>query len=268
MDFSKAEVFQEVLNAPRGSLILSSDSYLVESENWYQVVSPSRPDPSRNEVIFSQVSMADAEKKVDELIRFYRDLGTDFKWCTSPQTMPEGFNEILRKKGFKSWFSRGMYALVDSIRIPNSASIEVEPVTEFNVDRYLDLFMEGWETKTSLQAALLEDVRWALGQPDGRFHYFLAKSEGNYVGTAGFVRKKNSAYLIGGNVLERYRGKGFYKALIKKRLDLANGLGIRLVTTGAREHSSAPILERLGFETAFRDEIFQYEHVREGSQRE
>ena len=59
--------------------------------------------------------------------------------------------------------------------------------------------------------------------------------------------------------MSKYQGNGIYKALIKARLDDIIDLGFKLATTGTREKTSTPILERMGFQTAYRDEIFQYD---------
>ena len=210
---SDEEIFHEVLHAPKGALILSDDSYLVERDNWYQVVSPSRLDASRNEVILSQLSHDNVNETVDEVISFYRSLGTSFKWCLNPLTRPAGFASVLKSKGFRYWFARGMYCDLTEVHIGSSATVTVEPVTHTNLQQYLSLFIEGWSIDQRMRPLLEEDCKWALSREDGRFHYFIAASNGLPVGTTGFVKKDKSAYLTGGNVLERYRGKGFYKAL-------------------------------------------------------
>ena len=48
----------------------------------------------------------------------------------------------------------------------------------------------------------------------------------------------------------RIEDKGVYRALLDARLTRAARLGITLATTQAREATSAPILEALGFEIA------------------
>jgi GNAT superfamily N-acetyltransferase len=58
--------------------------------------------------------------------------------------------------------------------------------------------------------------------------------------------------LLGGVVLPRFRGRGLYRALVRARLSDARTHGIALATSHAREATSAPILERLGFATICR----------------
>ena len=92
----------------------------------------------------------------------------------------------------------------------------------------------------------------------GRFHFFLARVAGEAAGTAGYITRSKSVYLVGGNVLERFRGRGLYRALLDVRLSRAAAAGFALATTQAREATSAPILETLGFETLYRAKIYKW----------
>lgn len=58
-----------------------------------------------------------------------------------------------------------------------------------------------------------------------------------------------SIYMMGGVVLPAFRGRGLYRALVDARLALARQRGIELATSLAKSDTSAPILERMGFET-------------------
>lgn len=251
--------YNETLNAPRGALILSSGSYLIEDENWYQIVSPSRKEASRNEVIFSKVDPGSELEIIQKVKNQYRELGTSFKWCIGPTSEPEGFGVFLEKEGFYYWKARGMYSLASEIHLPNQSGLVIKNVTYENKEDYLNLFIKGWELDPCSKNNLREDLDWALKVSDKRFCYFIAYYKDVPVGTAGVVLKENSAYLTGGNILQEFRGKGFYKGLIKKRVTFVQKHGIELLTTGAREKTSAPILENIGFKTAFQSEIFQFD---------
>jgi GNAT superfamily N-acetyltransferase len=78
---------------------------------------------------------------------------------------------------------------------------------------------------------------------------FLAYDRGVPAATASYVACERSAYLIGGVVLPAHRGRGLYRDLVHARLAHARARGLMLATSHARESTSAPILERLGFET-------------------
>jgi GNAT superfamily N-acetyltransferase len=57
-------------------------------------------------------------------------------------------------------------------------------------------------------------------------------------------------------VLPRFRGRGLYRALVGARLADARARGIALATAHAREETSAPLLEKMGFETVCRFPVF------------
>jgi GNAT superfamily N-acetyltransferase len=92
--------------------------------------------------------------------------------------------------------------------------------------------------------------------PEPRHFLHVARCNGVPAGTAGWVNKHRSAYLVGAVVLPAHRRRGVYRALIDARLEAVARRGITLATTHARETTSAPILEKLGFETMYRYELF------------
>lgn len=61
---------------------------------------------------------------------------------------------------------------------------------------------------------------------------------------------------MGGVVLPSYRGRGLYRALVHARLAHARARGIAIATSHAREATSAPILEAIGFETVCRFPLY------------
>jgi GNAT superfamily N-acetyltransferase len=75
---------------------------------------------------------------------------------------------------------------------------------------------------------------------------YLAFVDGEPVGVARAVFDPVAALLISGGVLERARGRGVYRALVRARWDDAVAEGTAALTTHAGSQSR-PILERLGF---------------------
>jgi hypothetical protein len=86
-------------------------------------------------------------------------------------------------------------------------------------------------------------------------HFFTAGD----VGTAGLILRGDYGYLVGAQVVEAARGRGLYKALTAERLAFLRARGIGYAVTHAREATSAPRLERLGFETLFRSKCYVLE---------
>jgi GNAT superfamily N-acetyltransferase len=247
---------EESFLAPVGSAVLANDTRIVERDGWYQIITPSSGSTAGNEVVYSRLGPGEAEEVVRRTIAEYTAAGVPFKWCVGPLTEPAGFGELLERHGFVGWDIRGM-AIDPATWTPAARpGITVEPVGPDGLLEYLDTFARGWEVSFDV-AAWCRDHRRALD--GGRHHLVLARVDGEPAGTAGFILRPRAAYLVGGNVLPAFRGRGVYRALIDDRLGRLRERGVSLATTQAREATSAPILERLGFETLFRSRVYRSE---------
>jgi GNAT superfamily N-acetyltransferase len=67
------------------------------------------------------------------------------------------------------------------------------------------------------------------------------------------------AYLFGAQVFPAFRGRGIYRALVAARLGFLAARGVSLAVTQARAATSAPLLERFGFETVFHSRCYLLE---------
>ncbi len=71
--------------------------------------------------------------------------------------------------------------------------------------------------------------------------------DGTPVAVAGVEIVDGVAQLWGGGVLEAYRGRGVYRALVAARMTYAAEQGATMALTQGRVATSSPILQRLGF---------------------
>jgi hypothetical protein len=134
--------------------------------------------------------------------------------------------------------------------------VSVEEVTDDNMDEYISVMLRGWSLPPDEGEVERRVVRAALGmQPRSEF-CFIARLGGEIVGTAALALRGEYAYMLGAQVLESARGCGVYRALVSARLAFLQGRGIEYAVTQAREASSAPMLEHLGFETLFRSKCY------------
>lgn len=81
----------------------------------------------------------------------------------------------------------------------------------------------------------------------GRAGTLVAYVDGNPVGSAGVQIVDGVARLYAGAVLEEYRGRGIYRALLGWRLRFAVDNGATLALVKGRVETSGPILRRAGF---------------------
>jgi hypothetical protein len=250
---------EEVFLAPVGAVLAAPDTRIIERDGWYQVITPSSPSTLANEVVWSRVDPAAADDIVRKTICEYAAHGLPFIWGVGPITEPAGFGEVLDRHGFVNYPIRGMAIEPATWTSASPADIAIEPVTPENLHLYTEAFELGWNMKIAIPTWHDDHLR-ALAT--GRFHFFIARVDGALAGTAGFVIKPRSAYLTGGNVLPAFRGRRIYRAFIDCRLELLREMNVPLATTQAREATSAPILERLGFETVFRSRIYRLDDSR------
>jgi GNAT superfamily N-acetyltransferase len=249
-----AEIAREVFLAPIDAVITARDTRVIDRPGWHQVITPSAQSTHGNEVVFSQIAPSDVERVVLDTVAAYAAHRVPFRWCIGPLTEPADFGAVLDRHGFESWAIRGMHIDPTAWRSDPVPRVEIHEVTLDTLDDYIAACRRGWPESVVTDGWRDDLVR---ARATGRFHFFTARVEGSSIGTAGYVVKQQSAYLVGGNVLPGYRGRGIYRALVDARLARLAAQGIRLATTQAREATSAPILERFGFQTAFRSRIYK-----------
>jgi GNAT superfamily N-acetyltransferase len=248
---------EETCLAPIGCALMARDTQIVEREGWYQVITPSSGSIAGNEVVLSRIAADDADAVVRETMATYAAARVPFRWSVGPLTEPADFGATLEAHGFEPSDGRGMaIAPADWVSAPRPAGVIVEASTPETIDDFLAVFEAGWgeHARVADPAARRDDHVRALAT--GRFHMFVARRGGVLAGSAGFITKARSAFLVAGVVLPEHRGAGIYRALLDERLRRIAGLGLPLAITHARESTSAPILERLGFETVFRSRMY------------
>ncbi|MEO8706602.1 MAG: GNAT family N-acetyltransferase [Kofleriaceae bacterium] len=254
----------EAANAQIGSSLRAHDTRIVERPGWYQVITPSAGSSVGNEVVLAAIPPAEIEATVRATIREYADAGCAFKWTVGPNE-PAELGPVLDRYGFDRNEYRAM-----AIATTNAAPpvLAVEPVTADTLPVYFDTFSAGWGPagfSIANPAAWLDDHARAL--VDGTHAMYLAREGGEPAGTAGICFKQRSGYLIGGNVVPAFRNRGVYRALIAARLGVLAARGIPLGVTYAREATSAPMLEHMGFETVFRGWMYRLADPRAACER-
>ena len=250
------------IEAPRALAVRRKDTRILERSpmttaagGWFQIVTPSSPGAWRNEIIHSDVAEADAEPVIDAMIATYHPMGKPVKWCVGPWTRPLDFGDRLARRGFVSWNVVGM-GIGTAVKLaPPSAGVLVREVaTREGITTYADCAQRAWESPIPDIEAEIDALAAAVAERTVRL--FVVDVDGVSVGSAATVARGDYAYLLGAAVEQKGRGRGAYRALVAARLAALDGEGIAYAVTHAREQTSAPILERLGFETLFRSQCW------------
>lgn len=243
---SDEAIFEEVIVTPRRAFPPLPDLRVIERPGWLQIVTPSIKTGGLNEVTFSALAEADADQVIDATIAEYRELGLKFRWSVGPGSAPADLGARLERRGLVASWGRGMARSTTELPGEVDRAIVVEEIEEASVGEFSRVMAEGW----GLELAPIETVnRCIVAAPEHRQRMFLARWDDEPAAVASYVAFPRSAYLLGGVVLPRFRGRGLYRALVQARLADARARGVALATSHAREATSAPILERLGFAT-------------------
>lgn len=247
---SERELYEQVVLAPRYAYVPIPDMRVIERPGWMQLVTPSFRKGGFNEVSLAVLDEADADATIAATIGEYRRLGLRYRWIVGPDSAPADLAERLAAHGLDRHMSCGMARATAPVDAPAVRVVEVDAST---VDAFTQTMAAGWGADADVLARTHDIV---LAAQPRTHHMFLAYADGEPAATASYVAFPRSAYLLGGVVLERYRGRGLYRALVAARIEHARARGIELATSLAREETSAPILERLGFETIVRVPVF------------
>jgi hypothetical protein len=255
---TRAEVLAELLDPPRRAFVPHPNTQVVVRPGWRQLITPSL---ARG---LNQVSLAQLENEndnendesidatIDATLAQYR--GVRFAWRVGPDSSPANLGERLLRRGLTHELTYGMARTPAISSDPDAGQLlrsidGVDHDTVELVDRTtLDTFTTTMETGWKMDAGSLTEVNACVFDHGPPHYLWLARLDGEPAATAASVLFPRSAYLLGGVTLEHFRGRGAYRALVTRRLAHARAHGVPLATTIARADTSAPILERLGFE--------------------
>jgi len=179
-------------------------------------------------------------------------------WMISDSTMPEDLEEHLRALGMRTndqpplEAEQVAMALVRPPATERPRDIQAGPVRTVDealaaVDVMSDVFGMPREQRApmyDLSRRSFEYAQRPAAEPVGRT--YVARLDGEIVGTARALLAYAGVNLVGGAVIERARGRGVYRALVWARWDDACARGTPALTVQAGK-MSLPILERLGF---------------------
>jgi GNAT superfamily N-acetyltransferase len=238
-------LLRAVVEAPRRAFVPMPGTQVIERAGWLQLITPSFPRGGFNDVAYSRLKDEEADGVIDATIAEYARLDLEFRWIVSPDSTPLDLADRLERRGLIRHEVSGMVRATNAFEAPRiEGDIAVEHIELKSEAAFSHVTARGWKMD---EASLATYHRLVLAEPE-RHHLFLARLNGEPAASASYVAGEDSAYLMGGVVLPAFRGRGLYRSLVATRVRHARDRGLSLATCHAGR-MSAPILERLGFET-------------------
>jgi GNAT superfamily N-acetyltransferase len=244
--WTATDVERELIDSPTHAYAPFDGLEVIERPGWVQLTCDRFPKGGFNGISRSMLSAEEADRVIDETIAGYTRRGLAFRWSVMPGSTPADLSARLASRGLVATEVVGMSRSTTFEGKPDPG-VRVEEAGE--TEAYARVMAEGWGGPVE---ALLDYQRACLADPRRSQRQFLASVDGEPAGVAAAAIFPRSLFLLGGVVLPRFRRRGVHRALTAARLALARELGIPLVTTHAIASTSAPLLERQGFDAWFR----------------
>ena len=196
------------------------------------------------------LSVAELDRLIHAQIARFAERDEPFEWKFHSHDRPPCLEERLAAAGFfaeelETVVIAETAALADSAPAPGGVALRVVG-DRVDLERIGQLEAAAWgHSGESWYPASLEQE---LAADPAALAIFVAEADGLVV-CAGWVRFPSStdfATLWGGATLPAWRGRGIYRALVRRRAQLAADRGRRYLEVDASP-DSRPILERLGF---------------------
>ncbi|MFJ6866913.1 GNAT family N-acetyltransferase [Streptomyces termitum] len=213
------------------------------------VVRQTGPAHAWNGVLWSGLDARTADAAIAGQIAHYRALGLPFEWKLYGHDGPADLGERLRAAGFvpeepETLLVAEASALPAEVPLPPGVVLR-EATGEEGVRQVVEVHERAFGTDGGpLRRALLD----ALAASPRTVTAVVALADGVPVGAARLELYPGTGFagLWGGGIVEEWRGRGLYRALVAHRARLAAARGHHLLHVDALP-TSRPILQRLGF---------------------
>jgi len=208
------------------------------------------PDPTGwNGVEWSDLDTSTADAVIAEQLEYFTSRGRRFEWKYYAYDQPADLPDRLRAAGLEPGEEEALMvaAVADTpLDTPPPDGVELRTATS---DADLDLVKHVHdEVFGDDHTAMIESMRSRLRTNPEAVAPVLAVAGDEPVcaSRVDFHVGTDFASLWGGGTLEKWRGRGIYRAMVSYRARLAADRGYRYLRTDALP-TSRPILERLGF---------------------
>ncbi|MFF4169474.1 GNAT family N-acetyltransferase [Streptomyces sp. NPDC001744] len=213
------------------------------------VVRQTGPAHAWNGVLWSGLDASAADAAVTAQIDHYRAAGLSFEWKLYAHDTPADLGGRLRAAGFTAGAAETLMVAEAAAlprEVPLPEGVELRAVTEeTGVRQVVEVHERAFGADSADLGRRLLD---RLAADPGTVPAVVALADGEPVGAARLELFPGTDFagLWGGGIVEEWRGRGLYRALVSHRARVAAAHGHRYVQVDAAD-TSRPILRRLGF---------------------
>jgi GNAT superfamily N-acetyltransferase len=226
---------------------------VIDTGRYRLTLQPDYPIPGPNNAAWIRCREDQADALIDEVRELVRRRNLPLMWTLDPETQPANFAEHLAAHGIQPEAHSPEVAV---LVLPVDADVERVAVDGLELrDALAD--PQSFRQADEVNARAFRDKpREAAAQERrrrnqlraGNRRLLLALVGGEPAGSAGLTLYPPAGAIInGGAVLEKFRGRGVYRAMVTARLEMARVAGVPGVSVWGGP-MSRPILTRLGFE--------------------
>ncbi len=196
---------------------------------------------------------------ISEVINTYSSLGlTKIGWFISPQSTPKNLPEVLKQYGFSK--KETIWGMVRPTDEPMDFSISEE--FDFKEYRGAEEILPLYDNPVNLRnmeisygmpegsADILKIGAVGLMQLDNTVYLAFDKITNEMIAFGGltYIPHTTMGLLSGAATMPEYRNRGIYSSMLKLRFERAKSDNISHLIIQAKEHTSAPIAAKSGFE--------------------
>ncbi|WP_320781732.1 GNAT family N-acetyltransferase [Streptomyces sp. CRN 30] len=204
-------------------------------------------------VLWSDLDGATADEAVAAQVRHFAQLGQEFEWKLYGHDRPADLGKRLGAAGFMAEPEETL--MIADLADLDRTTLDAEPPEGVRLHEVIDaagvgLMAEAHSLAFGRDGSRMRDdllARLAAG-PDALVAVVALSGE-RPVGAARLETVPGTSFagLWGGGVVDGWRGRGIYRALVAHRARAAAARGYRYLQVDAGDRSR-PILERLGFQ--------------------
>jgi len=217
-----------------------------------------------NGVYRTKCSDEELDELIDQVTEFYHSKNKQFHWSVTEKD-PSILSQKLQERGFKEAVDAKImvFELSDEkIRqFKDTFSQFVNPKIEIRRDRYkamytkevIEMIATGFnDPNTDIVRDTTKQQEESEKLGGAIYHQYIAYLKKTIIGWGALMEVEEAEFnmLSGAVTLEEHRKKGVYSAILAKRIEVSKKQGKKAVVITADVNTSAPILERYGFEAA------------------